>query len=212
YCNLFTRPQTRRTADADNLLLSRIRGVQRMGKFIPGLIIGLLIIPIVVWCWLTLGNPPVAVSDPSFPFEKQIVHMPLNRRIDAQMPKTSPIQATPENLLAGAHIYREQCASCHGLSGHPSGFGPHMYPAAPQLWNKHRNGVVGVSDDPVGETYWKVDNGIRLTGMPSYRKTLSDTEMWQVCWLLKQADQPLPSDVQQLVQTPLPESTPNPVR
>jgi len=26
--------------------------------------------------------------------------------------------------------------------------------------------VKGVSDDPAGETYWKVANGIRLTGMP----------------------------------------------
>lgn len=183
-----------------------------MAKFILGLIIGLIIVPIFVWCWFSFGHPPVAVADAPFPFEKQIVHVPLNKRIDAEMPKTSPIQPTPENLLAGAKIYREECASCHGLSGHPSAFGPHMYPVAPQLWTKHRNGVVGVSDDPVGETYWKVDNGIRLTGMPSYKKILSETEMWQVSWLLKQADEPLSSDVQQLVQTPLPESTPNPVR
>lgn len=183
-----------------------------MGKFVLGLIIGLLIIPIFVWCWLSFGNPPVAVSDPSFPFEKQIVHVPLNNRIHAEMPKTSPIQPTPETLLAGAQIYRQQCAACHGLSGHPSVFAAHMYPSAPQLWNKHRNGVVGVSDDPVGETYWKVDNGIRLTGMPSFRKVLSSTQMWQVSWLLKQADQPLPDNVQQLVQTPLPESTPNAAR
>ncbi|HEV2279405.1 MAG TPA: cytochrome c [Acidobacteriaceae bacterium] len=183
-----------------------------MGKFIFGLIIGLIIIPIFVWCWLSVGHPPVAVSDPSFPFEKQIVHVPLNNRVHAEMPKSSPIQPTPEDLLAGAQIYREQCAACHGLSGHPSDFAGHMYPTAPQLWNKHRNGVVGVSDDPVGETYWKVDNGIRLTGMPSFRKVLSSTQMWQVSWLLKQADQPLPQDVQQLVQRPLQESTPNPVR
>jgi mono/diheme cytochrome c family protein len=183
-----------------------------MAKFILGLIIGLIIVPIFVWCWFSVGHPPVAVADASFPFEKQIVHVPLNKRIDAEMPKTSPIQPTPDNLLAGAKVYREECASCHGLSGHPSAFGPHMYPVAPQLWTKHRNGVVGVSDDPVGETYWKVDNGIRLTGMPSYKKVLSETEMWQVSWLLKQADQPLSSDVQQLVQTPLPESTPNPAR
>ena len=182
-----------------------------MGKFILGLIIGLIVIPIFVWCWFSLGNPPVAVADKPFPFEKQVVRVPLNKRIHAQMPSTSPIQPTPENLLAGANIYREECASCHGLSGHPSAFGPHMYPDAPQLWRKHRN-AVGVSDDPVGETYWKVDNGIRLTGMPAYNKILSQTEMWQVSWLLKQADQPLPPDVQQLVQTPLPVSTPNPVR
>jgi len=68
-----------------------------------------------------------------------------------------------------------------------------MYPDAPPLWEKHPDDqVVGVSDDPPGETYWKVANGIRLTGMPSYKQILSDTEMWQVSLLLANADKPLP--------------------
>jgi len=46
----------------------------------------------------------------------------------------------------------------------------------PALWEKHANSdVVGVSDDPPGETYWKVANGIRLTGMPAFKDTLTDT-------------------------------------
>jgi thiosulfate dehydrogenase len=51
---------------------------------------------------------------------------------------------------------------------------------------------VGVSDDPPGETYWKVENGIRLTGMPSYNKVLNQMQMWQVTVLLANADKPLP--------------------
>ncbi len=39
----------------------------------------------------------------------------------------------------------------------------------------------GVTDDPPGETYWKVANGIRLTGMPGgYSQSLSPTEMWKI--------------------------------
>jgi mono/diheme cytochrome c family protein len=49
-----------------------------------------------------------------------------------------------------------------------------------------------VSDDPPGETYWKVANGIRLSGMPSYKELLTDPEMWQVSVLLANADKPLP--------------------
>jgi thiosulfate dehydrogenase len=51
---------------------------------------------------------------------------------------------------------------------------------------------VGVSDDPVGETYWKVENGIRLTGMPSFKTQLSDPEMWQVSLFLANASKPMP--------------------
>lgn len=180
-----------------------------MGKFLVGILLGVLVLPIVVIAWLHFGNPPVAVADQPFPYEKQIVHMPMNARIDKEMPKSAPIEPTAENLLAGAQIYRDQCAACHGLSGHNSDFAAHMYPHAPQLWAKHHNGsVVGVSDDPVGETYWKVANGIRLTGMPSFDKVLSQTQMWQVSLLLKQADQPLAPDAMSLVTTPLPTSTP----
>jgi hypothetical protein len=58
-----------------------------------------------------------------------------------------------------------------------------MYPRPPQLFKGH-----GVTDDPVGETYWKVANGIRLTGMSAYTNSLSQTEMWQVSLLLANAD------------------------
>ena len=80
-----------------------------------------------------------------------------------------------------------------------------MYPNAPQLWEKHTNSdVVGVSDDPPGETYWKVSNGIRLTGMPAFKDTLTDTEIWQVTLLLANADKPLPPAAVQIVRGELP--------
>ena len=59
--------------------------------------------------------------------------------------------------------------------------------------------MVGVSDDEVGETYWKVANGIRLSGMPSYNKVLTDTQMWQVSLLLKNADKELPEPVMKIL-------------
>jgi len=82
--------------------------------------------------------------------------------------------------------------------------GKHMFPDAPPLWEKHTDGdVVGVSDDPPEETYWKVANGIRLSGMPSYKMVLSDTEMWQVSVLLANADKPLPPAALTLLKEPL---------
>ncbi|MGA2538811.1 MAG: cytochrome c [Terracidiphilus sp.] len=164
-----------------------------MGKVLLGIVIGIVLVPFAALAWFQFAKVPVAVSDPPFPLEGAIVHEPLHARIDHEMIKTPPIQPDEANLVAGAKIYSQQCASCHGLHNKPSSFGPHMYPDAPPLWEKHPDGdVVGVSDDPPGETYWKVANGIRLTGMPSYRQILSDTEMWQVSLLLANADKPLP--------------------
>lgn len=164
-----------------------------MGRFLLGLVIGLILVPLCVLAYFKFGNPPVAVSDHPFPYEKLVTHVALNARIDRDKPSNPPIQPTAENLIAGAHIYGDSCAVCHGYHGQPSRIGQHEYPSAPPLWQKHRNSeVVGVSDDPPGETYWKVANGIRLTGMPAYKETLNDTQMWQVTLLLANADKPLP--------------------
>jgi mono/diheme cytochrome c family protein len=136
-------------------------------RFLLGLIIGLLIIPVWVFFYFHNGHPPVAVADQPFLLEKEIVRVPLQVRIDKEMPASAPIEASATNLTAGAQIYRQQCAACHGLYGRPSDFAGHMYPRAPQLWAPHGNGVVGVSDDPVGETYWKDrDAGVRQGSEP----------------------------------------------
>ncbi len=175
-----------------------------MRGFLLGIIVGILIVPIVVLAYLRFGHVPVAVSDPSFPLEAALVHVPLNQRIDREAPKQAPIEPSQTNLEAGAHIYRDQCAGCHGLYGRPTPFANMVFPVAPQLWQPHGHGVVGVSDDPVGETYWKVDNGIRLSAMPSFRKALSSTQMWQVSLLLANADKPLPGNVLEMLKQPLP--------
>jgi thiosulfate dehydrogenase len=172
-------------------------------KFLLGLIIGLLVIPIAVMVYLKVGNPPVATSDPPLLYEAQIVHVPLHTRIDRELIKNPPVEASSTNLEIGAHIYRQQCAACHGLYGRPVSFAKGMYPEAPQLWEPHRDGVVGVSDDPPGETYWKVANGIRLSGMPAFSHVLNQTEMWQVSQLLANADKPLPPGVLALLKQPI---------
>lgn len=166
-----------------------------MGRFIVGILMGVAIAPCLVLGWFELGHPPVAVGDKPLPFERQIMSRPLHERIDREMVQTPPIQPDEGNLVAGARIYRDDCASCHGLHKQPSVFAAYMYPRAPQLWETHHDGtVVGVSDDPPGETYWKVANGIRMTGMPSFETVLTETQMWQVSVLLANADKPLPPE------------------
>jgi thiosulfate dehydrogenase len=164
-----------------------------MGRLLFGIIVGIVLAPAALLAWFRYGHPPVAVADAPLYQERTITGVALHTRIDREMQAAAPIQASEENLVAGAQVYAAQCAACHGFHGKPSSFGAHMYPDAPPLWEKHHNGdVVGVSDDPVGETYWKVANGIRLTGMPAYKDVLNDTQMWQVSLLLANADKPLP--------------------
>jgi thiosulfate dehydrogenase len=171
-----------------------------MGRILLGIVLGVILVPLVVLAWLKFGQVPVAVADPPLPQERLITSVPLNARVDRELIKTPPIQPDENNLVAGVQVYVDQCATCHGLGRKPSSFGDHMFPAAPPFWQKHHNNdVVGVSDDPPGETYWKVANGIRLTGMPAFDKVLTDTQMWQVSLLLANADKPLPPTAQAIL-------------
>ncbi len=171
-----------------------------MKTFLYGFVLGLVLPPLSVLAYFRFGNPPVATADPKLPFEKQIVRVPLHARIARELPLSVPVAANQAAFAAGASIYQAQCAACHGLPDHPSSFAKGMFPRAPQLFVRHGDHV-GVSDDEPGESYWKVKNGIRLTGMPAYQQILSDTEMWQVSLLLANADK-LPQDVMQKLKPP----------
>jgi mono/diheme cytochrome c family protein len=61
----------------------------------------------------------------------------------------------------------------------------------------------GVTDDPPAESYWKIANGIRLTGMPAYKKTLSEKELWEISELVANAGK-LPDEVTSALKKPLP--------
>jgi hypothetical protein len=71
-----------------------------------------------------------------------------------------------------------------------------MFPPPPQLLQSK-----GVTDDPVGEAYWKVANGIRLTGMPAYQGSFTNDELWQVSQFLAHANE-LPNSARQIVAGP----------
>jgi thiosulfate dehydrogenase len=164
-----------------------------MVRIFFGIVLGILLVPLGGMVWLYYGKVPVAVADPPLPNEAQITSIALHARVDREMVQRPPIAPDESTLTAGARVYTEKCAVCHGYIGQPAPIGQNMFPAAPPLWEKHHSGtVVGVSDDPPGETYWKVANGIRLSGMPDFKTQLTDMEMWQVSLLLANADKPLP--------------------
>ena len=156
-----------------------------MKRFLLGVIVGVVLVCGGVFCYFASGMAPVATSSQAMPFEKRMAQMALEARVEKEMPKSVPVPANETTYMAGAMVYNDNCAVCHGVPGQKDlpPFAKGMFPKPPQLFKGK-----GVTDDPAGETYWKVSNGIRLTGMPSFKSTLSDNEMWQVSVLLANAD------------------------
>jgi mono/diheme cytochrome c family protein len=162
-----------------------------MSKFWIGLVLGVLFVPVIILIVVYLGLLPAAADDPSMRFEPLIAESGLFARIERQAPNRDVSGMSTEELLAGAVLYRNNCAACHALPGQAQGpVGTGMFPKAPQLLAA--DGMV--TDDSAGETYWKVKNGIRLSGMPSFGAVLSEDQMWQVTAVVKRADK-LPNDV-----------------
>ncbi len=171
-------------------------------KFLLGLIVGVLLVPAVLYVYLSSGAAPAAATDSPMPFEKFLARGSLRARIAREHPNKDVATFTTPDLLQGAETYQKNCAFCHGLPGQPpSAAAKGMFPDAPQLFTQEGT----VTDDPVGVTFWKVKNGIRLTGMPSFGSALTEDQMWQVSALVTRADKLAPEVLAEL--KPLPDVT-----
>jgi len=133
---------------------------------------------------------PVATASAPLPMEEKIAHMALRARMAKDPLQQSPVPADEPNMTQGAHLYVENCAFCHGFAGEKASFAAKgMFPLPPQLLS----GDDMVTDDPPGAIYWKVENGIRMTGMPGFKGRLTEPEIWQVTQLVKNADKIMPT-------------------
>jgi thiosulfate dehydrogenase len=175
-------------------------GRQVLKSFVVGVLVGVLLLVGGVYYYFASGMAPVATADPPMPFEKKMASKALNAHIDKQNIATSPVPADEPNLVAGAKVYKEQCAVCHGTPDQPSpAVADSMFPHATLMFKGK-----GVTDDPPTESYWKAANGIRLSGMPSFKGVLTDTQLWQVAQFVASTDKLPDSAKKMLASEPLP--------
>jgi mono/diheme cytochrome c family protein len=173
-----------------------------------GIILGFVLMFLGAYFYFSTGHAPVATNSPEMPFERKFAGMALHAYLDKVPHVNSPVPLDEPNLLAGAKLYKENCAVCHGVPGEPrNAIANGMFPKPPQLFRG-----MGVTDDEAWESFAKISSGIRMTGMPGFRESLSDTQMWQLSQLVKNADK-LPASVKAELAatapgTPVPASAP----
>ncbi|GEJ55458.1 c-type cytochrome [Anaeromyxobacter diazotrophicus] len=157
-----------------------------MRNLLAGIALGVALVLAAALLFLTQGGMPVATRGGPLPLERFLASRALHHAMGRDARRPAPIPADGPNLVAGAKVYSANCQVCHGAPGEaqPSPIARGMFPRPPSLLAPGH----GVADDPVGETYWKVKHGIRLTGMPGFEETLSEEELWQVSLLLREAE------------------------
>jgi len=140
------------------------------------------------------GYIPANADAPPSRLETWMARTSLGATLNREAPKEpNPVALTDENLLAGVHLFAQNCAVCHGDSKGIQAASPiakGLYQKPPQM------ATDGVEDDPEGVSFWKIKHGIRLTAMPSFGSTLSDKEIWTLALFLKHMDK-LPPAAQQ---------------
>lgn len=157
---------------------------------LKGIIVGIAatIIAGLVGAYLLLHSgfiPANADAQPGW-LELWMARTSLRATLQREAPKGSnPVALTDANLIQGIDLFAQHCAICHGTSAGAASASPiakGLYPKPPQLATN------GVEDDPQGYSFWKIKHGIRLTGMPAWRYTLNDQQIWTLALFLKHMD------------------------
>ena len=105
-----------------------------------------------------------------------------------------PVQPKTVDLLAGEQLYTENCAACHGadLEGQANWqtAGPHgVLPAPPHdetghTW--HHGDALLFTYTKLGGEAALAEQGLEFnSGMPGFRETLSDQEIWNILAYIK---------------------------
>jgi thiosulfate dehydrogenase len=149
-----------------------------------GVVATLVVLALGVYISVEAGLVPANADAKPSKIERWLARTSLHATMVRDAPRgPNPVALTQANLVAGIRLYAANCAVCHGgPDATPSNVARGLYQRPPQLAKD------GVEDDPEGITYWKVDHGIRLTGMPSFGKALDDRQLWQITLFLKHMD------------------------
>lgn len=155
--------------------------MSRLAIFISDMLLGLVLLVGGVYLLLTSGSVPINADVKPSPLERWAAVTALDARLDREAPHGNfpLIPPSSANLTAGIDLYANNCAICHGFAdGKSSTVARGLYQKPPQFAKD------GVEDDPVSLTHWKIQHGIRFTGMPAYTRALSDKQIWQISLFL----------------------------
>jgi mono/diheme cytochrome c family protein len=138
-----------------------------------------LLVPLGAWTYVKSGLYNVGASKPHTKFTEWLTHETMIHSVRSHAKGIlAPQSATTDQVVRGFCTYETHCVACHGAAA-----------VARQHW------VSGLEPQPPylldathvwkpRELFWIVKNGIKMTGMPAWRDSLTDGQIWDVvAWL-----------------------------
>lgn len=115
-------------------------------------------------------NPPDRIETSIATFAKRhiVAHEAANMHVN------EPV-ASAASASTGQVLFSVECATCHGKDGRsPTHIGQSMYPRVPDL------GSAEIQSWSNPQLFWIIENGVRLSGMPAFRKFDTDEQLWHL--------------------------------
>jgi mono/diheme cytochrome c family protein len=182
----------------------------RAPTIIGTIVVVLVVAAAAIWLYMISGSYDVAASSPPPTGLKRWVlntvrsHSIQRRSKDLVVPNLDDTARIREGFVH----YRDACVDCHGVPGKGrEEFAQDMNPRPPRFFRtpedlarmrarreqmRARSGEAGEGGSSGAEAreerekrenqhnFWKVKNGIEMTGMPAFGRTHSDEEIWDM--------------------------------
>lgn len=139
-----------------------------------------LVVPSGVYAFVESGLFNVAASHPHTKFTEWITHETMIHSVRRHADGIKePSHITARQVLAGFCTYETHCVACHGapaigreqwVSG--------LEPSPPYLAD-------ATSRWTPAQLFWIAKNGIKMTGMPGWRDSMSDEDIWDIVGFLE---------------------------
>jgi mono/diheme cytochrome c family protein len=150
-----------------------------MRNFLLGILLTIVIPCGVAYLVLSRGYISFRADQQPSATEADFAMSAVDASTDRRAPKVAnPVPATAENVTAGAKLYLDNCAGCHGVPSNPdSQFSRSFYPPVPEFFKD----APDMSDN---QNFYIIQHGVRWTGMPAWNGTLNDGQIWEVVTFL----------------------------
>jgi mono/diheme cytochrome c family protein len=120
---------------------------------------------------LALAIPPAFAQKGSYKPDRKDVYAELAKAPRKAAARRNPLEADPDAVAAGANLFDQHCAECHGEMAEGGKKGPSLR-ADP------------VQQATPGTLFWILTNGVVRRGMPVWSK-LPEPQRWQLISYLK---------------------------
>jgi mono/diheme cytochrome c family protein len=156
--------------------------------------IGALLIVVAVIVYAAVARGGLSADERPGAIERSIAR----RLVRLSIPPDAHDQANPYRSNANAwresaDHFDDQCATCHGADGRGhTEIGGYMYPPVPDLADP---AVQQMSD---GDLFYIIQNGVRWTGMPGWRKEHTPEDTWKLVSFVRRVPSLTAEDLESL--------------